>query len=387
MNENGDRMEDHRVIAPTEPAREEKALEACPLVGRAALRKVAFSLLGVAGLVFLLLYLQGALGGNKVAPGVTPSALKEAAPAGNGVAVIRREMDDVLEWPGTVRSRIQAQPASKLLARIKEVRVDLGQAVKADEVIAVLDDRDVKARVEQAKSAVTAAQAQAAQTDAEFARTKNLFEKEAATKRDLEAAEARWASARAQVDQARQAVAEAEVLLTETTVRAPFDGVVTEKWVQAGDTAVPGRPLVAIQDPRHLRLEAAVPESCARKAALGMEVRVRIDSVGREMVARLEEVAPVADPESRTFLLKAALPSAEAVRPGMFGRFIQPCGTKSVLLVPASAVTRAGQLEIVRVLEDGGARVRHVRTGKTYGELVEILSGLREGERVLPGGK
>jgi len=380
-------MEDHRVTAPTEPVREEKAQEGRPHGRRAALRKVAFSLLGVAGLIFLLLYLQGTLGGNKVAPGVTPSDPKDAAPAGNGVAVIRREMDDVLEWPGTVRSRTQAQPASKLLARIKEVRVDLGSMVKADDVIAVLDDRDVRARVEQAKSALDSAQAQAAQSDAEFARTRGLFEKQAATRRDLEAAEARGTSARAQVDQARHALAEAEVLLTETTVRAPFDGVVTEKWAQAGDTAVPGRPIVGIQDPRHLRLEAAVPESCARKAALGMEVRVRIDSIGREMVARLEEIAPVADPESRTFLLKAALPADEAVRPGMFGRFIQPCGRKSALLVPASAVTRAGQLEIVRVLENGEARVRHVRTGKTYGELVEVLSGLREGERILPGGK
>lgn len=379
-------MEDHRVSVPTEPPREEKAEDARPHGRHAALRKVAFSLLGVAALILLLLYLQGTIGGNKVAPGVTPSAPKEAVPAGNAVLVTRREMDDVLEWPGTVRSRTLAQPASKLLARINEVRVELGQAVKADDVIAVLDDRDVRARVEQAKSAQAAAQAQAAQGDAEFARTKRLFEKEAATKRDLEAAEARRASANAQVEQARQALAEAEVLLTETTVRAPFDGVVTDKGAQAGDTAVPGKPIVIVQDPRHLRLEAAVPESYARKATLGMEVRVRIDSTGREMVAPLEEIAPVADPESRTFLLKAALPADEAVRPGMFGRLIQPCGRKSAILVPASAVTHVGQLEIVRVLEGGEARVRHVRTGKTTGDQVEVLSGLREGERVLSGG-
>jgi RND family efflux transporter MFP subunit len=344
-------------------------------------------MLGIAGLVFLLLFLQGTLGGRKVPPGTIPVPAHEHAQELRTRPVEKREIDDVLEWPGTVRSRTEAQLAPKLLARIKEVRVDLGSSVKAGDVIALLDDRDVLSRLEQAKAGLGAAQAQAAQADAEDARVKGLFEKEAATKRDLEAAQARARSARAQVDQARHAVGEAEVLLSETTVRAPFDGVVTDKWAQSGDTAVPGKPLVAVQDPHHLRLEASVPESSARKTAIGTEVRVRIDSLSREMNAQIDEISPVADPESRTFLLKAALPAVDGIRPGMFGRLLQPCGKRSALLIPASSVSRVGQLEIVRVLEDREPRVRHIRTGKTYNEEVEVLSGLREGEDVVSQGK
>jgi multidrug efflux pump subunit AcrA (membrane-fusion protein) len=118
-----------------------------------------------------------------------------------------------------------------------------------------------------------------------------------------------------------------------------------------------------------------------------MEVRVRIDSLDRETTARIEEIAPVADPESRTFLLKAGLELGERVRPGMFGRFIQPCCKKTAFLVPASAILRSGQLEMVQVVEDAEAHSRHIRTGKSYGNLVEVLSGLREGEMVLQEGK
>jgi multidrug efflux pump subunit AcrA (membrane-fusion protein) len=118
-----------------------------------------------------------------------------------------------------------------------------------------------------------------------------------------------------------------------------------------------------------------------------MEVRVRIDALGRDGVARVEEISPTADPESRTVLLKARLAAGEGPRIGMFGRLLLPCGKKTALLIPASAVFRSGQLEMVRVMEGGEAQVRHIRTGKISGDRIEALSGLREGEQILSEGK
>jgi len=372
-------MEDKQVMAPPVEDAEETPPRRRGRFGRNSLRLLALTVP-----VFLILYLQGSFGQTKVAPGTLPAPSQPAAAPGHAVSVAAMEVDEPLEWPGTVRSRITAQPAPKLLGRILELRVDVGSAVRAGDVIAVLDDRDVKARLDQAKAAHAAAEAAAVQSEAECVRISRLFEKEAATRRDLEAVQSGYASARARLELARHAVGEAEVLLSESVVRAPFDGVVTEKWAQAGDTGIPGKPIVALQDPLRLRLEAQVPESCARNASLGMEVRVRIDALGREITARIEDIAPVADPESRTFLFKAALPAQEGLRPGMFARLIQPCGKKAALLIPASAVRRVGQLELLQVLEDGQARLRHIRTGKTYGERVDVLSGIREGEQVLP---
>jgi len=386
-------MEDGRVGISTESFLVDPALqpgaglnEANSRGNSGATRKGVLSLLGIAGLVVLLLHLQGSLAGGKVAPGIIQSARRETVPAGRAVPVLHREIDDVLEWPGTVRSRVVTQVAPKILARIARIEVEVGSVVQSGEVVAVLDDRDLTSRLDQAKAALASAEAQAVQSDAEHRRVQGLFEKEAATRRDLESALARSQSARAQVDQARHAVAESGVLLSESILRAPFEGVITEKWAQAGDTAVPGKPIVTIQDPRRLRLEAHIPEACARKATLGMEVRVRVDSLDRETTARIEEIAPVAEPESRTFLLKAGLSPVEGIRPGMFGRFIQSCGRKTAFLVPAPAILRSGQLELVQVLEDGKLQIRHIRTGKSYGNLVEVLSGLREGENVLEEG-
>ncbi len=341
---------------------------------------------GFSALVVVLLWAAGGLGGGKVAPG-TVDCVSTAPPSGRPVAIEMVEVEDFLEWPGTVRSRTEVRPAAKLMARVLEVRVRAGDAVRAGDVLAVLDDRDVKARAEQARSALHAEEAQAAQARAEHDRVKGLFEREAATRRDLEAAEARARSAAAQAAQAGEALREAEVALGEAQVRAPAEGVVAEKLVEAGDTAVPGRALFVLHDPSRLRLEALVPETCAAKLSVGMKVRVRMDVPPAEVEASVEEISPAADPRSRTFQVKASLPAGAGFRAGTFGRFLQPCGKRKVLLVPAAAVRRYGQIEMVRILQERRSVARHVKTGKAYGNRLEVLSGLREGETVVVEGE
>lgn len=336
----------------------------------------------ILALVLLLFYLEGTIGGGKVEPGNVPLDRGLPVPSLRTAPVEEREIEEDLEWPGTVRSRTVVQVAAKIMARALEVRAEVGRPVQAGEILAILEGREIQARLNQARSALHAAQAQAAQAQAEYARIKGLYEKQAATSRDLEGAEARAKAAQAQVDQAGHAVREAEVMEAETLVRAPLDAVVVEKGIQAGDLAIPGKCLFVLQDPVRLRLEAQVPETFASKTVLGMEVRVRFDALGREVPARIEEISPVADPQSRTLLVKAALPHEKDLRPGMFGRLLQPWGKKVALLIPSSAVIRSGQLEMVQVTEGGEVRLRHVRTGKTYGSQVEVLSGLRSGERV-----
>jgi RND family efflux transporter MFP subunit len=336
----------------------------------------------LAGLVLLLLYLQGVLGGHKVTPGVVPLA-GVSAPPGTMVAVEERDVADVVEWPGTVTSRWAAQVAPAVMARVVEVRVSVGATVRKGDVIAVLDDRDLGARAQQGAAALAAAEAQAQRAEGDLLRARRLFEKQALTQQDLDAAEAHGKSARAQVAQARDALNEARVRLGETLVRAPFDGVVAARLVDPGDMAGPAQPVVAIQDPGALRLEAHLPEACAAPVAVGGEVAVRFGAPPQEIAARVEEVAPVADPQSRTRLIKAALPPQPPLRPGAFATLRMACGSHRAVLVPASAVRRAGQLESVRVSVDGELLVRSVRTGKSYGDRVEILSGLRAGEMVL----
>jgi RND family efflux transporter MFP subunit len=345
-------------------------------------RKAVLPLVAISVLILLLLYLQGTIGGRKVGPHTVPLP-ESSAPAGTVVAVEQREVEDVMDWPGTVTSRTVANVAPKVMAHILEVRVNIGSAVHSGDVLVTLDDREVKARAQQAHAALTAAQALAVQAENDLRRVRMLIQKQAATSQDLDAVEARAKATSAQVAQARDAVTEAEVLLGETTIRAPLDGVVAARLVDPGDMAEPGKPVLVIQDPHSLRLETHVPTRCVGMLAIGTEVQVRFDAPARELPVRIEEIAPTADPQSRTQLVKAALPSAPDVQPGLFAILRAPCGRHLALLIPTRAVMRKGQLEMVHVVEHGSPRLRDIKTGVQYADQTEVLSGLHAGEQVL----
>jgi membrane fusion protein (multidrug efflux system) len=345
-------------------------------------RKAVAALAALAALILLLLYLQGALGGRAVAPGEVPLAAEQVGAAAP-VAVEEREVEDVVDWPGTVTARLTADVAPAVMARVLAVRVGVGSAVRQGDVIATLDDRALDARTQQGVAALAAAEAQAQQAEADLRRARTLFAKRAYTQQDLDAAATRAAAARAQAAQARDALNQARVALGEASVRAPFDGVIVARLVDPGDMAGPGKPVAVLQDPATLRLEANLPERCAAPLALGLPLAVRVGSPPVEVAARVEEIAPVADPTTRTRLVKLALPPQAALRPGAFATLRLGCDRHRALLVPAAAVQRAGQLESVRVLVDGQPRLRSVRIGKAYGDAVEVLAGLRSGDTVL----
>lgn len=346
--------------------------------------KARLAAAALTALILVLLYVQGTIGGGRVRPGVV--RLPADGHATGAVTVVeKREVHDVIDWPATVTSRTVANVAPKMMARVLDVRVVAGAAVRQGEIVALLDDRELKARADQARAALVAAEAQAGQADADLRRGRALFRKQVLSQQDLDALEARGKSARAQAAQARDGFKEVRVLLGETNVRAPFDGVVAERLVDPGDMAVPGKPVVVIHDPNSLRMETHISAACIGTLRLQSDVPVRVDTPLRETTARIEEIAPAADLRSRTFLVKAALPSLPNLRAGTFGVLHAPCGMHVALLVPPAAVRRSGQLESVRVLVDSGIRVRNVRTGKVYGDRVEVLAGLHAGERVLVG--
>lgn len=345
-------------------------------------RKALAAFAALAALIVLLLYLQGMLGGHAVAPGeIALPAVPAAAAA--PVAVEEREVEDMVDWPGTVTSRLTADVAPAVMARVLEVRVSVGSTVRQGDVIATLDDRDLGARSEQGAGALAAAEAQAQQAEADLRRARTLFAKQAYTQQDLDAAATRATAARAQAAQARDALKQARVALGEANVRAPFDGVVAARLVDPGDMAGPGKPVAVVQDPATLRLEANLAERCAAPLAIGTPLAVLVGAPPVEVAARVEEIAPVADPTTRTRLVKLALPPHAELRPGAFATVRLACDRHRALLVPAAAVQRAGQLESVRLLIDGQPRLRNVRIGKAYGDRVEVLSGLRPGDTVL----
>jgi RND family efflux transporter MFP subunit len=182
------------------------------------------------------------------------------------------------------------------------------------------------------------------------------------------------------------AALETETMLGYTRIEAPFDGVITRKFAEVGDLAAPGKPLLELEDARAFRLEADVPEAVVNKIKLGDRLPVSVGEVGTNLEGVVSEMAPAADANSRTYLVKLELPAAVGLRSGQFGRATLPVGETSALRVAASAVIQRGQMELVFVAKDGRAQLRLVKTGKRVGAEVEVVAGLSAGETVVVEG-
>ena len=276
------------------------------------------------------------------------------------------------EVMGTVRAKLRANLQAKFTGRVEQMRVVPGQRVKAGELLVELDAREIQARLDQAL-------ALRQQAESDLKRFAALLDAKSLTQAEFDSAQARARTAVA-------AVTEAETLLSYAKVLAPFAGVITRKHADVGDLATPGNPLLELEDPSALRLEADVPEAVVGKLTLGDKLPVRVASLPGELEGVVSEIAPAADPGSRTFLVKLDLPNAAALRAGQFGRVAMPVGETAALRVPAAAVSQRGQMEIVFVVRDGKAQLRLVKTGKRLGGEVELVSGVDAGEKIVTEG-
>ena len=276
------------------------------------------------------------------------------------------------EVVGTVRSKLRAMIEAKVTGRVLEYRATPGTMVTAGDLLARVEVPEIQARVDQAKATLDQAQR-------DFERQKQLFASSTSTRQEYDAANAR-------VSLAKAGLSEAETMLSYARVTAPFDGVVTRKLADVGDLATPGRPLLEIEAPTALRFEADLPEAILNRIRMGEKMRVQVASVMEPLEATVSEIAPVADPVSRTFQVKLDLPSTPALRTGQFGRVSVPVAETKLLIVPSDSVILRGQMELVFIVREGRASLRLVKTGKKITNGIEILSGLEDGEQLVVRG-
>ena len=202
---------------------------------------------------------------------------------------------------------------------------------------------------------------------------------------DLEKAQANHETLVAEHAGASQALEEAKTALGYTEIAAPFDGRVVDRFAEPGDTAQPGNKLLALYNPLSLRVEAQVREVLALNLETGQTLQVEIPSLQKVVDAVIEERVPAADSGSRSFLVKAGMAFDRNLLPGMYARLLVPAGTGKQLLIPADRVVHVGQLDLVWVYQDGQSYRRFVRIGQVLQDgQIEVLSGLAEGELVLP---
>jgi len=297
---------------------------------------------------------------------------------------------------GTVHSRETAIVSAQVMGRVQQVLVHEGDNVRAGQTLVVLDDTAMRASMEQAQAGVKAAQnAQiAAQTNAALAastlaRYKQLESEKSVSPQEMdevsrraEAAAANLEAVRAQTDAARAQENGARTMLSYTRLVAPFAGVVTARMVDPGSMAAPGVPLVQVDQAGALQLQTAVDESAIGAVRKGMKVEVAINGV--VMAGTLREIVPAADPSSHSFLIKIDLPASSQLRAGVYGTAEFANGAKQAILVARSAVVMRGSLAYAYVLDSKGiAQLRYLTLGAQQDNLVEVLSGISTGERLV----
>ena len=273
------------------------------------------------------------------------------------------------EVVGTVRAKLRATLEARLSGRIAEMPVALGEKVQKGQVIARLDAAEVAARLDQAQASLEEA-------DRDWKRVSALFAQQSATRAEYDASQARQQVAKA-------AVAEAKAMMSYVEITAPFDGVITKKWVDVGDLAAPGKPLIDVEDPSVLQFLADVPDALVDNLKLGGQLAVLVGAATNQMEGTVAEISPAADPSTRTFLVKLNLPGESGVRSGQFGRVAVPVGESIAIHAPVSAVIQRGQMELVFVVDSGHAELHLVKTGRHVGDEVEVVSGLNSGEQVV----
>lgn len=342
-------------------------------------------------------------------------------------------IDSYYEATGTVRSATVSVLSSRVTGSVIALHAREGDRVRRGQSLIEIDGRDLAAQVQKAqagmreaeqsldemersisgaRSAKAAADANRELASATFNRYRMLLERRSVSPQEfdevqakhrvaeaeadraekmLQTLEAKKKQALARIDQAKADISTAQIYAGYAKIASPIDGIVTSRQTDIGQMAAPGVPLLTVEDSTRYRLEAAVEESQIAGVKLNQQVTVVIDALGeQEIEGRVAEIVPASDSASRSFTVKIDLPSDGqklSLRSGLFGRARFSIGQKHALVIPRQAIVERGQLVGVYVVDDAGiARMRFIKTGKSFGDRVEILSGLSEGEQVVTDG-
>jgi HlyD family secretion protein len=308
----------------------------------------------------------------------------------------------VLTASGYVVAQRKAAVASKATGRLEYLGVVEGDRVKKGQVLARLEDTDIRASLDQARANLKLNEADLKDAEQWLARQKTLLERGVSTQSDYDGAEARYQRVLASIAVAKAIVVGAEVALENTLIRAPFDGTVLTKNADVGEMVAPmaasvssRSAVVTLADMSSLQVEADVSESNIERITLGQPCEITLDAYPDvRYEASVAKIVPTADRAKATVMVKVAFKLYDArVLPEMSSKVLfltkntEPVQTaaRSMLTVPLNSVATRNGKKVVFVVRNDQAVSVPVSTGKDAGALVEITQGLSAGDRVIMG--
>ncbi len=287
--------------------------------------------------------------------------------------------------PGSVVPDQQAKIASRLMGYIRNLNVQVGEAVKEGQLLFAIDPTDINSQIRQAQSAVAQAKAALNDAKADFDRFGKLFREQSVSQQQFDKVKLQYQVAQENLSAAEAGLEQAKGQMRYADVKAPFDGVIVQKMAVTGDLAAPGNPVLVLENRKLMSVQVEVSGDLYRQLKLGDDTQVWFEGWDTSVTAQISTLVAAANPITRTHTVKLSVPPNQAsVSSGTFARVLFQRGKRSTVLIPKDAVvTRGGIVGAFVVGKDQLARFRMLRLGSSYDQQVEVQSGLEVGESLL----
>ncbi|MBX7150139.1 efflux RND transporter periplasmic adaptor subunit [bacterium] len=288
-------------------------------------------------------------------------------------------------FSGNVEGDKKVTLSTKIMGQITALPYDVGTRVSVGQSVIKIKSDDLNAKRAQIKANKIEAEAALKNTETNYRRIQQLYDNKSASKKELDDIETMYNMAAAKVNAITEMEKEMDDILDYSDIVSPINGTIIQKFTEEGNTAAPGMPLLMIEDITSLKVMTKVPESEIGFFKIGGAVTVAIDAISQEMDGAVEQINPSGNEMSRQFDVKIRLNgSTHDIKSGMYAKVLLANGSKTVIALPKSSLIRRGQLEGVYTINHRNEAVlRWVRTGKAFDNRIEILSGLKDGERVI----
>jgi len=290
---------------------------------------------------------------------------------------------------GKIEATNSANLSTRMMGYVNKVYVKVGDRVKKGQLLISINNVDLQAKRAQVNANITKATAAFNIAEKDYNRFKNLYKENSASQKEMDDMTAHYEMSKAGLEAANQMKNEINAQFAYVDIRSPFNGIVTNKFIEVGDMANPGVPLIAVESPNNFEVTAMVPESNISQIKSGSKVEVQVKSIHKTLQGKVTEVSTSAKNTGGQYLVKIVLDKTDdRILSGMFATVQFPVeknkNSTSIVLVPASAIVKYGGLKgVYTVSEQNTALLRWLRLGKTYGDKVEILSGLNVDEQYI----
>ncbi|MBO0342320.1 MAG: efflux RND transporter periplasmic adaptor subunit [Bacteroidota bacterium] len=313
---------------------------------------------------------------------------REAVP----VTVADVDMGDsstILAGSGQIKAVNSATLSTRMMGYVESLPVKIGQKVNKGDLLISINNVDLRAKKAQVEASITEAQVAFNNAKKDYERFQNLFNENSASQKELDDMTARYEMAKARLEAANQMKNEVNSQFAYANIRSPFSGVVTNTYIDEGDMANPGVPLVSVESPSGFEVVAKVAENNISGVAVGTKAHIMVKALDTTITGKVSELSVSAQHTGGQYLMKVLLDKTEAnILSGMYATVRLEADDqgngKTVVTIPSKALVHKGQLTGVYTLgQDNVALLRWLRLGENYGEEVEVLSGLSKGDQYI----